>query len=64
MVARRRVLILSLSKDARRRSQLEKSVRFTTNFGELRAEFSGFTARSYGKQKRHSNPFRGGFFAL
>ena len=34
------------------------------NFRDLRAEFSTFTARSYGKQTPHSNPFRGGFFAL
>jgi hypothetical protein len=34
------------------------------DFRELRAEFSGFTARSYGKQAPHSTPFRGGLFAL
>jgi hypothetical protein len=34
------------------------------NFRELRPEFSTIAARSYGKQTPHSNPFRGGFFAL
>jgi hypothetical protein len=34
------------------------------NFRKFRAEFSTFTARSYGKQAPHSNPFRGGFSAL
>jgi hypothetical protein len=34
------------------------------NFTDMRAEFSTLTARSYGKQTPHSNPFRGGFFAL
>jgi hypothetical protein len=30
----------------------------------MRAEFSAFTARSYGKQTPHSNPFCGGFIWL
>jgi len=38
--------------------------RFIMNFSELRADFSTLTARSYGKQSGHSNPFRGGLFAL
>jgi len=38
--------------------------RFIMNFSELWADFSTLTARSYGKQTPHSNPFRGGFSAL
>jgi hypothetical protein len=42
----------------------KNSPRLIMNFRDLRAEFSTFTARSYGKQAAHSIPFRGGFFAL
>jgi hypothetical protein len=34
------------------------------NFTDMRAEFSTLTARSYGKQTPHSNPFRAGFSTL
>jgi len=34
------------------------------NFIQMRLDFSTLTARSYGKQTGHSNPFRGGLFAL
>jgi len=34
------------------------------NFRYMRAEFSTFTARSYGKQTPHSNPFCSGFIRL
>ena len=57
----RAFLMLSLSKHAGR---WMPSTRFIMNFRELRAEFSTFTTRSYGKQAPHSKPFRGGFFAL
>jgi hypothetical protein len=43
---------------------MQKTARFMVNFTDMRAEFSTLTTRSYGKQKSHSNPFRGGFFEL
>jgi hypothetical protein len=43
---------------------MQKTARFMVNFTDMRAEFSTLTTRSYGKQTPHSNPFRGGFFAL
>jgi len=61
-------LILRSARCARREGRTmpiqPRRRRFIMNFGRLRSEFSTFASGSRGKQAPHSNPFRGGFFAL